>query len=88
MSYDRAAAMASVETAIQNITAEMATISAHPKPFYTITQGNGIGQVMSAVEYRRFLSDEVSRLIDLRRRLGEPWLGLSRWPGHGNWGAW
>lgn len=62
-------------TSIENLTAELLAATENPKPFYVTPGGpDGTGQTVSAVEYRRFLSEEINRLIDLRTRLGQPWM--------------
>lgn len=68
------AAIDDIQTAIDNIAAEMAAVSASPKPFWALPPGaSGESREVSAVEYRRFLSEEMDRLLDLRARLDEPW---------------
>lgn len=67
-----------IATSITNIAAEIAAITANPKPFYIFTDGNGRNHEVSAVIYRQHLTDQLNALLDLQVRLAEPWMVKAR----------
>ena len=64
---------AMIDTAITNLTAKLAELSADPKPSYKVD-----GQNFSHTEYFKMLTDSLESLITTRRRLQGPYQLMTR----------
>jgi hypothetical protein len=64
---------AMIDTAITNLTAKLAELSADPKPSYSVD-----GQTFSHTEYFKMLTDSLESLITTRRRLQGPYQLMTR----------
>jgi hypothetical protein len=62
-----------IDTAITNLTAKLAELSADPKPSYSVD-----GQTFSHTEYFKMLTDSLESLITTRRRLQGPYQLMTR----------
>jgi hypothetical protein len=66
-----------LDTAIDQITAEIASATAFPKPFYEVFDSEGRPQKQSAVQYLESLQTRLDKLLDLRQRVDEPFIQVS-----------
>lgn len=64
---------AMIDTAITNITAKIAEVSADPKPSYSVD-----GQEFKHNEYFTMLTESLGQLITQRRRLQGPYQIMTR----------
>lgn len=64
---------AMIDTAITNLTAKIAELSADPKPSYSVD-----GQTFNHSEYFKMLTESLDSLITQRRRLQGPYQIMTR----------
>jgi hypothetical protein len=66
--------LTNINAALDAMTAEVAAMATNPKPYYVIPPNMaGAGSTISAVEYRKFLSEQINALIEQRQKIEEPW---------------
>lgn len=65
---DRQTWLDNTKETIQNLVAERLAVSAYPKPFYIVNE-----QAISAADYRRFLTEEITKLQEQLQMLEGPW---------------
>lgn len=63
-----------LDAVIDALCAEMAAVSAHPKPFYVSVDANGMSQRLSAVQYLESLHTRLDKAIEQRQKVDEPFM--------------